>query len=306
MKRGYSGRRYWRWLIFGSGFVLLLLGGGWYWSGQAPAPDASSAGTISGSAGAPGLSPTFVLPQRPRRVYPYSVIPGGVRSPQELREYASHDQMVASHYAGFKLATARMVRLKRGRLGYVSYRIGDKIFWTQRKLRLARGEQLITDGVHYARARCGNRVSATPQEPTWPLEPPPEAFERPGLDYPPGTLPPLIPPNPAPPAFPNSTPPVSIPNAPFIIPPVIIPPLGGDAPSPGTLPETNSNPTPVTPVPEPSTVLMVTTGLAGIYTVSRGRGSIMLRAVLAQGCTIWFRTIRTIRNLGVQKIRQRP
>ena len=62
---------------------------------------------------------------------------------------------------------------------YVSYRLGDRVFWTAKTLKLAKGEAVITDGVNEARARCGNRLSPTPVEPVSPEQPPPQVFEAP-------------------------------------------------------------------------------------------------------------------------------
>lgn len=48
---------------------------------------------------------------------------------------------------------------------YVSYRKNDEVYWTKTKHRIPRGEYVVTDGKSFARARCGNRLSALPQEP---------------------------------------------------------------------------------------------------------------------------------------------
>jgi hypothetical protein len=100
-----------------------------------------------------------------RPVYPYSIIPGGVASAAELRTAVAHDPVVAAHYAGFDLANARVLQVQGARFVYVSYRRGDDVFWTSKKLRLAVGETLLTDGEHIARTRCGNQVSDEPRMP---------------------------------------------------------------------------------------------------------------------------------------------
>ena len=100
-----------------------------------------------------------------RPVYPYSIIPGGVVSAAELRSAMAHDPVVAAHYAAFDLANARLVQVKETRSVYVSYRRGDDVFWTSKKLRLAVGETLITDGQHVSRTRCANQVSDEPRMP---------------------------------------------------------------------------------------------------------------------------------------------
>ncbi|HET9407942.1 MAG TPA: PEP-CTERM sorting domain-containing protein [Candidatus Sulfotelmatobacter sp.] len=114
-----------------------------------------------------------------RPVYPYSVVPGGVADIRELKWVAEHDPIVAAHYAGFDYDHARVVRLVLERTAYVSYRIGNHIYWTRRRISLHKGEKLITDGKKTMRARCGNRVEEVPQQATSSSEPPAEKFEQP-------------------------------------------------------------------------------------------------------------------------------
>jgi hypothetical protein len=114
-----------------------------------------------------------------RPVYPYSVVPGGVKDAQELKWAAEHDPVVAAHYAGFDYDHARVVRLILARTAYVSYRIGNKVYWTRHRISLKKGETLITDGKITARTRCGNRVEEVPQQAHSRSEPPPEKFEQP-------------------------------------------------------------------------------------------------------------------------------
>jgi hypothetical protein len=94
--------------------------------------------------------------------FPYSVISGGAYSPGELRFADHNDAVVRAHYANFDLGHAKMVRLVDDRYQYASYRRGNQIYWTKRKLRIPKGELLLTDGESYARARCGNRLSDKP------------------------------------------------------------------------------------------------------------------------------------------------
>ena len=114
-----------------------------------------------------------------RPVYPYSVVPGGVRDARELKWAAQHDPVVASHYAGFDYDHARVVRLVLARTAYVSYRIGNKVYWTRHRVTLKKGETLITDGRMTARSRCANRVEEVPQQATSESEPPAAKFEEP-------------------------------------------------------------------------------------------------------------------------------
>ncbi len=116
-------------------------------------------------------------PSRP--VYPYSVVPGGVEDAKELKWVAEHDPVVAAHYAGFDYDHARVVRLTLAKTVYVSYRIGNHIYWTRRRVKLHKGEKLITDGRMTARGRCANRVEEAPQVASLPSEPPLMSFDEP-------------------------------------------------------------------------------------------------------------------------------
>ena len=121
----------------------------------------------------PGLQPA----KYERVVYPYSVIPGGAYSRQELAARAGEDRVVANHFADFALNQARAVRSEADKMVHVSYRLGDKVFWTQKTIKVPKGEALMTDGRDFARARCGNRISVLPQAPVSEEEPDVAAFE---------------------------------------------------------------------------------------------------------------------------------
>lgn len=114
-----------------------------------------------------------------RPVYPYSIVPGGVKDARELKWAADHDPVVRAHYAGFDYEHARVVRLVLARTAYVSYRIGNKVYWTRRRIKLKKGETVITDGKITARSRCANRVEEVPQQATSSSEPPAAKFEEP-------------------------------------------------------------------------------------------------------------------------------
>ncbi len=126
-----------------------------------------------------------------RQVYPYSVVPGGVKDAAELKWAADHDPVVAAHYAGFDYDHARVVRLVLARTAYVSYRIGNKIYWTRRRIKLKKGETLITDGKITARTRCANRVEEPPQVAYSSSEPPAMKFDEPLPTLEPANNPPL-------------------------------------------------------------------------------------------------------------------
>lgn len=104
-------------------------------------------------------------------IYPYSVVAGGVHNPLELREAIKTDPVAAAHYAGIDLSQEHVIKLVRDRYAYVSFRVGDNIYWTSHRLRLRKGETLLTDGSHYIRTRCGNRLSNKARFPIYLHEP---------------------------------------------------------------------------------------------------------------------------------------
>jgi hypothetical protein len=138
--------------------------------------DAASSSTVSGSNSLAIAAPDSLPDARP--LYPYSVIAGGVRSAGELGSAVRNDAVVARHYADFDVAKAHVISLDRDRLAYVSYRMGEQVFWTGHALLLHKGETLITDGTHEARTRCGNRIADTVQAPSSPQQPALDAFEE--------------------------------------------------------------------------------------------------------------------------------
>jgi len=118
------------------------------------------------------------MEQRP--VYPYSVVPGGVKDVSELKRAAEHDPVVADHYRGFDYKHARVEVLKATLTAYVSYRIGKKVYWMRHPVTLKKGETVImVDDQVKARARCGNRVEEVPQQAMLSAEPLAAKFEEP-------------------------------------------------------------------------------------------------------------------------------
>jgi hypothetical protein len=120
-----------------------------------------------------------------RAVYPHSVIRGGVRDGRELQLALTADHVVARHYTDFNVRRAEAVQVERDRKAYVSYRVGDRVYWTRQKLTLRKGEGLLTDGTNCVRARCGNRISDTPRLPVSEAEPRDVASDIPELLPPP-------------------------------------------------------------------------------------------------------------------------
>ncbi len=112
-------------------------------------------------------------------VYPYSVVPGGVKDPNDLRHAAASDYVVRRHFSHFDFQNARLIRNAEAREVYLSYRIRDTVFWTRKKIRLLPGELLLTDGNITARARCGNQISDTAKPEISEEEPEEDVMDQP-------------------------------------------------------------------------------------------------------------------------------
>lgn len=152
-------------LLIGTVLPLLLV----VWKLHAPPPLETRTAPVVFPVSLPRASYEIPLTDagiRARPLLPYSVIPGGAADVAELNSAIAHDPLVAIHYAVFDLAKTHVVRLDRDRAVYVSYRLGDRVYWTRKKLMLFKGETVLTDGEHQARTRCGNRLSETPEVPT--------------------------------------------------------------------------------------------------------------------------------------------
>src|ERR1700688_1999210 len=63
-----------------------------------------------------------------RVIFPYSIIPGGVDSLQELRQAVTKDPVVARHYSDFDLARVRRITLSAPQSMYFSNVIGITFF----------------------------------------------------------------------------------------------------------------------------------------------------------------------------------
>ena len=98
---------------------------------------------------------------------------------QELSQAIKTDPVVAAQYANFDLAKAKLVKLQHDEYAYVSFRVGDGVYWTRHKVKLHEGETLITDGKHYGRTRCGNRVSKAARLPFYEHELSAETLDTP-------------------------------------------------------------------------------------------------------------------------------
>jgi hypothetical protein len=120
----------------------------------------------------------MVVEEVKRKVYPYSIVPGGAQDLHQAK-VAMADPAIKAHYAGIDLVQLKQVKLTTNLTGYVSYRWGDKIYWTKKTLTLRAGETVFTDGTHIVRGRCLNCYSALPMLPVRPNEPSAKLMDTP-------------------------------------------------------------------------------------------------------------------------------
>jgi len=229
-----------------------------------------------------GPSAGTVSAHNRRTVYPYSIVPGGVTSPAELREAAAHDATAAAHYAGFNYARGRVVEVSQPRLVYLSYRRGNRVYWTRKQVSLHSGEKLLTDGNITARTRCANQVSVLPHAETSPEEPSMAELDRPdavasGIERFPSALDSsLLNFDPGMPIGPGSPSGGTFAGSPGVFIPL---PVGGPVAGPGSgCPPSKTNsasaknnsctpqppPPPPPAVPEPGSIVLVLSGAAAI------------------------------------------
>jgi PEP-CTERM motif len=199
-------------------------------------------------------------------VYPYSIVPGGLKSAQALRQAAASDKAVARHFSQFDYSRAHLMRLTEPREVYVSYRIRDTVFWTQKRIRLQAGEMLLTDGKITARAKCGNQVSDTAKPEVSNEEPEEDVLDQPVALEPMGPAlpiraslraPELPAGQPAPPELYAGG--FQFPYVPIGLP---LPPRNCSVLGAAGAPDCHPKRPP--PVPEPSTMILLASGLAGI------------------------------------------
>jgi hypothetical protein len=197
-------------------------------------------------------------------IYPYSLIPGGIESVEELKNAIAHDPLLKAHYGGFNLAKARLIRLTKDREVHVSYRLGNQIYWTKRKLKLFKGETLISDGENASRTRCGNRISVPPATPISPEEPTPDVLDTPRELAPISPL--FLPDDPPKAPLLIILTSMSPPGGSIFIPPIVPIFTEGDAPLP-----IGPKPTAPTPVPEPDTFCLLIATLAAAWLIRKKR-----------------------------------
>lgn len=130
---------------------------------------------VAASFHAEELPENYQADLKKRPVFPFSVVPGGTVGKEDAKARAKADPVVRQHYQGIQLDSLQPFRLTKPAQGYVSYRVGNRVFWTSRRLYLKPGELLLSDGKNLIRGRCGNRVSLDPQQPVMPAGEPTEA-----------------------------------------------------------------------------------------------------------------------------------
>jgi len=145
--------------------------------------------TASLERNSPPITQSAVFRDLTRPVYRFSVIRGGAYSTDEANTAIDTDPVVANHYAVFRREQLNTVPSPFTKPVYVSYRRGNDIYWTRRPIALNERETLLTDGVFYARSRCGNRISLTAQLPVAEEEPTSEVLDAPESD---DTMPPAL------------------------------------------------------------------------------------------------------------------
>jgi hypothetical protein len=255
-RRRSHGQHYWKYwsaffcALFAAAFVVHVMVKREIGTPNHAARSANHA-SIHHSRGVESVPPVFNVEKR--KLYPYSVIPGGLEDVSDLRNAIANDPLVAAHYANFNVARAHIVQLDRDEAVHVSFRLNDRIYWTKKTLLLHRGETVITDGQYYARTRCGNRASVLPESPTLPKEPTAEAMDG-APKFPLVADIPEIWPTPQ-----GLVPPVGSGSSGDTIPPGYFPIVGGGGPGGGPTPD----PPPTSPIttPEPNAFSLLALGI---------------------------------------------
>lgn len=97
-----------------------------------------------------------------RKVYPHSLIPGGINSVEEFEQIVNRDGVLRDFYSGINSAHLRPCVLPKGRY-FVTEREGNRITWSQHPIE--KGEQsCLTDGVRTILTKCGNEVLFSTQD----------------------------------------------------------------------------------------------------------------------------------------------
>lgn len=104
-----------------------------------------------------------------RPVYPLSVVPGGAKSPAELREHARKDPVVRKSFdeMGKRLGDPKLLehvrveKVPQTRKAHTQLREGNKLYWSKGQVTLRKGETVFVHeqtGKLVARTRCANTL----------------------------------------------------------------------------------------------------------------------------------------------------
>lgn len=119
-----------------------------------------------------------IIEQGTRQVYPYAIVPGGAETLDQARR-ALADPLARAGCPGIDFSKFRKVTLRRSLSGYISYRVGEQIYWTSNLVTLHVGETVFTDDVHLIRGRGLNCYSPLPMMPTREDEPDERVLDTP-------------------------------------------------------------------------------------------------------------------------------
>lgn len=120
----------------------------------------------------PAAMTPVAAPIAARPVYRHSIVPGGAYSRGEVADAMRKDAVVAAHYEHVDMTRVHTKTVTAVRAVFVSYRVGNQVYWTKNRVRLSPGETVLTDGKTEIRARCGNLLSDNAQQPVAAQEPP--------------------------------------------------------------------------------------------------------------------------------------
>ena len=242
------------------------------WSYTAPKSNSPGLDEDTSNSRASQTYASFVATRPSRPSYLYSVIPGGIASADELRQSMQHDPVVAREFEGFDFQRAHLVKVSENQAMHVAFRMGDKVYWTRKKVALHPGETLISDGKIVARTRCGNRIAMAALGPPAIVDPLESDFNQPLFSNDMVTHEAEPEPEPYAAVIPTVAPvqgnalqPVkgkrSLPL--FLLPVFGLPAVGGAGGGGGV------SHTPLAVAPEPGTLLLCSSGLLGVYWKSR-------------------------------------
>ena len=88
----------------------------------------------------PADATPVAAPEAVRPVYRHSIVPGGAYSRAEVADAIRKDAVVAAHYQDIDVDKVHAKTSGVARAVYVSYRVGDQVYWTKNRVRLPAGE----------------------------------------------------------------------------------------------------------------------------------------------------------------------